>query len=188
VQGITRSLLLSFQSKKWFVMAQGNNLLAMSTAVLNGTLETFASSGSDVTQIIQNATSSVAVLLQTALAHHGKPHMGKRAIRAATAQSSTSGGPVTMTIDTENGSLNENYNLSGPVTWINAFGQVVNWINALAQQVIFTTTGFVFQRTTAAGTGIYLGLTISGNFVNFSFNNGIIEYQDATVLASRTSE
>jgi len=187
VQQRERSLILTFQAQKWFVCSQGDGLLAMSTAVVGGSLETFASSGPDVTQILQNPNAPVNILLQTALSHHGKPHMGKKALRAATAQSSNSLGQITMTIDTENGSNNSNYFVQFPITWLNAIGQVVTWINNLAQLVTFSGTGFLFQRTPANGTGIYLGLTLSGSFNNYAFNNAIIEYQDTTALASKVS-
>jgi hypothetical protein len=187
IQGRTRSLILVFQSRKWFVASQGDSLICMSTAVINGTLETFGSSGSDVTQILQNASQSVSVLLRTALSHHGKPFMGKKALQAATAQTGSFSN-VTMTIDTENGSVNANYTMSFAVTWLNALGLPVTWVNALGQLVTFSGAGFLFQRTTAAGTGIYLGLTLSGTFTNYAFNNGIISYQDTTALASTVGQ
>lgn len=187
LQGRTRTLLLTFQSRKWFVCSQGDSLRAMSTAVIAGSLETFGSSSGDITQLLQNQTGAVSIRLQTALAHHNKPHMGKRALRAAIAQSIVSTGTVNLTIDTENGAVPEPYNASIPVIWLNALGQIVQWLNALNQLVTFSGSGFLFQRTPAAGTGIYLGLTITGSFYGYSFNNGIIEYQDATVLASKTA-
>jgi hypothetical protein len=187
LQGRTRTLLLTFQNKKWFVCAQGDGLLTMATAVINGTLETFASSGPDVTQILQNTAMPTAFFLQTALAHHGKPHMGKRALRAATAQNSGSTGTMTFTIDTENGSVPENYLVAFPITWLNALGQIVTWVNHLAQLVTFSGSGFLWERTPAAGTGIFLGMTLKGSFTAYSFNYGVIEYQDATALASKTA-
>jgi hypothetical protein len=186
--GATRSLLLVFQSKKWWVCSQGAALSAMSTAVIAGTLETFASSGADVTQIIQNVNTPVSILLRTALSHHGKPHMAKRIMQVATAQNSTTTGSMVMTVDTENGSQNANYNVAFPVTWTTAVGAIVTWVNQFAQAVTFSGTGFLFQRKPAAGTGIYLGLTLSGTFASgYAFNNAIIEYQDATVMASNTA-
>ena len=184
---ITRTLLLTFQAKKWFVCSQGNNLLTMATAVLNGTLETFGSSGADLTQLLQNTTTPVAIFLQTALSHHSKPHMGKRALRAATAQQSQSAATINLTIDTENTSIAEAYTVAFPITWRNALNQIVTWTNALAQLVTFVGGGFLFQRTPATGTGVYLGMTLSATVAGYSFNNGIIEYQEATALASKTS-
>ena len=187
LQARTRTLLLTFQSKIWFVCAQGDGLLAMSTAVIGGSLETFGSSGADVTQLLQSVTTPVAIFLQTALAHHGKPFMGKRALRAGTAQSSTGTGAMTFTIDTENSSINENYTVQFPITWLNALGGVVTWVNSLSQLVTFSGSGFLWQRTPAAGTGIYLGMTLRGTFAGYSFNNAILEYQEATAMASKTS-
>jgi hypothetical protein len=187
LQARTRTLLLTFQSKKWFVCSQGDNLRAMATAVINGTLETFASSGADITQILQNPVTPVSIFLQTALAHHNKPHMGKRALRAATAQTSSSTATMNMTIDTENGSVPQPYTVAFTVIWLNALNQVVNWLNSLSQFVTFSGSGFLWQRTPAAGTGIFLGISLRGSFSGYSFNYAVIEYQDATALASQTS-
>jgi hypothetical protein len=53
--------------------------------------------------------------------------------------------------------------------------------------VTFSGSGFLWQRTPAAGTGIYLGISLRGTFAGYSFNNAILEYQEATAMASKTS-
>lgn len=185
-QNRTRSLILVFQDRKWWVTSQGDSLTCMATAPISGQLETFASSGSDVTQILQNINQPVSVIFQTALSPHQKPHMGKRALRALIAQASSVVSNVKITIDTENGSQPQNYTVAFPVIWLNALNQVVTWLNALGQLVTFSGSGFLVQRTKASGTGIYLGLTLTGTFTTYSVTSVILEYQDGTVFASTT--
>ena len=171
IQSRTRSLLLTFQSRVWYVLAQGDNLTAVTTAWLRGTagsIETWGSSGPDATQLLAG-TGTINFILTTALSHHNKPMMGKRALRAATSQLlGSSTGTITMTIDTENEFDSENYTMgvSGVPTY--------QW-----------------QRTKANGTGIYLGATLKGTvistFQGYFFQGVILEYQEATALASKVS-
>jgi hypothetical protein len=188
IANTTRSIIMTFFSQKWFIINQGNNIQSMSTAVINGSLETFASSGSDVTQILQNPQAPVNFLLRTALANDGKPHMGKRALRAGVTQVSNVNGTVTMTIDSELGSQPANYTVGFPITWVNNQGQIIRWLNTLGQLITFVGKGILFQRVAAQNSGIYLGVTMSGSFSQYSVNNIIIEYQDSAVLVSNPSE
>jgi len=168
LQSRTRSLLLTFQNRQWFVCSQGDGLKAITTAFVNstaGSVETFGSSGPDVTELLVAKNMPVNIILRTALTHHGKPMMGKKLLRAAVSQiAGNVGGTVTFTLDTENEFDNENYTVA--VSGI----QGVQW-----------------QRTKANGTGIYLGMTLSASLYGWRFNAGMIEYQDSTALASKVS-
>lgn len=185
VQGITRSVIMAFFQNKWFIVNQGIGLQAMSSAVVAGSYETFASSGADLTQIIQNPAAAVAILVRTALAHDGKPHMGKRVMRVAVLQVSNSTGPMTMTLDSELGTQPANYTVGFPITWLNNMGQQINWQNNGGNGIVFQGKGTQFQRVAAENSGIYLGLTLSGMFSQMSLNNMIIEYGDGPVLVSQ---
>jgi len=182
----TRSLLLSFAEKRWYVINQGANILSCCHAPIAGTIETFASSGPDITQILQQPTAPVPIILQLALADHSKPYQQKRAIRFGIGQNVTGGQTISGSVDSENSNVGfTSYVAGNPVTWINSMGQVVNWINSLGQLVTWLGTGFFWQRGQAAATGLYLGLTITGSVAQMSFNSFVIEYQDATVMASK---
>ncbi len=183
-KGVTRSLIMCFYKNRWFVASQGNNLTSMTTAPINGVIDTFASSGSDVTQIFQ-ANTPVSVLLQTALSDNNSPYMGKRALRCAISIFSTVFATVTVAIDTENGSIPQNFSTGIPVQWVNNANQPVQWQNNALQNVNWVTAGFLYQRLPAAGTGIFLGMSLSGTFTG-TLNGLVLEYQDAAVMASRT--
>jgi hypothetical protein len=168
LQSRTRSLLLTFQNRQWYVCSQGDGLTALTTAFVNstaGSVETWGSSGPDLTWLLASPTTPVSIILRTALTHHGKPMMGKKLLRSAISQICGSvGATMTYTLDTENEFDSENYTVA--VSGI----QGVQW-----------------QRTKANGTGVYVGMTLSGSYTGYRFNAGMIEYQDTTALASKVS-
>jgi hypothetical protein len=167
LQSRTRTLLLTFQNRQWYVCSQGDFLTVITTAFINsagGSVETWGSSGPDLTQLLAAPSTSVNIILRTALTHHGKPMMGKRLLRAAVMQQAGSDGTMTFTLDTENGFDSQNYTVATSGV------QSYDW-----------------QRTKANGTGVYLGMTLSGSFHGWRFDAGICEYQDTTALASKVS-
>jgi len=182
----TRSLMLAFSEKRWYVINQGPMIISCCHAPIAGTIETFASSGPDITQILQAPTVPVPIILQTSLADHNKPYQQKRAIRFGIGQNVTGGQPISGTVDSENSSVAfASYVAGNPVKWINNLGQIVNWINNLGQTITWLGTGFFWQRGQASATGLYLGLSITGSVSQMSFNSFVLEYQDATTMASK---
>jgi len=85
-----RAIIVSYQTNKWFVVSQGA-LLAITSIPLGSTtqVETFGSSGADVTQLLQNLAVPVPVLLRTALTSHGNPVIAKQLIRSGIAVTTT---------------------------------------------------------------------------------------------------
>ena len=165
LQSRTRSLLLTFQNRQWYVCAQGDNLTAVTTAFVNnsaGSVETWGSSGPDLTWLLSAPSTSVGIILRTALAHQGKPTMGKKLLRAVVMQQAGNSAVMTFTLDTENGFDSQNYTVA--TSGVQSF----DW-----------------QRTKANGTGVYLGMSLSGSFHGWRFNAGLIEYQETTALASK---
>lgn len=185
VQGVTRSLILCFYKNRWFVASQGNAMTALTTAPIAGVIETFASSGSDISQIFA-ANTPVSVFLQTALSDNNAPFQGKRAIRCAIAINSTVFAIVTVTTDSENNSVPQQFSTGIPMQWVNNLNQVVQWQNNALQNVNWVATGFLYQRLPAAGTGVFLGLSLIGTFSG-TVNGLVMEYQDAAAMASRTN-
>lgn len=79
----TRSIMLTFTGKKWFVVSQGDSLNTITTAstLASGKTMTFGSSGGDITQILGSATTPVAFKAQSSLTHHGNAVQRKKIIR-----------------------------------------------------------------------------------------------------------
>jgi hypothetical protein len=180
----TRSIFLTFMNKKWFIISQGSTIKSACTASIGGNLESFVSSGSDVTQIVQNPNVPVAIILKTALSDDGRPMQGKRGIRMGIVQQAANVGTMLLTQDSENGSFNDQYQVVFPVTWINNFGQVVTWVNNASQPVTFGGSGFLFEDRQMYASGIFLGASFFGTFANFHMNTIMIEYKDAALMRS----
>ena len=79
-----RSILIAFDGKQWFVMSQGNSLLAMATSasLSTGAISLYGSSGIDITNLLRRAGLPVSFKIQTSLTHHGNAVQRKRLIAA----------------------------------------------------------------------------------------------------------
>jgi hypothetical protein len=152
-----RSILLAFNGKRWFVINQGNSLVAVTTAstLASGKTKTFATSGQDITQILGDPTTAVAFKVQTSLSHHGNAVQRKKMLAGGTALTTSGSGSVTVTFDTENGSVTKVYTLG---------------------------TGFQLPSGASGveGSGRYLGITITGTLAGFTFTNAACEYQETS--------
>ena len=181
LQNITRTLLLTYQSNKWFVVNVGNNLLSICGGVLSTTQqwETFVSSGSDVTPVLQNSNAPVQILLITSLTPHNNPIQAKQVLRSGIAVTTGIAQSLTMTVDTENGSNSYDYFAGTQITWLNNNGQVVQWLNNSQQPVNFFTGGFTMPDQDTDGYGKFVGNTVRGSVQAFAINMIANEYEDA---------
>jgi len=193
-RGVQRSLILCFTKNRWFVASQGDNLTSICTASINGLTETFASSGTDVTQIFQSSTP-VNILLQTALADNGTD-IGKRMIQCSVSLGSSNVGTMNLLTESENGGTLFPFSTGINFQWINNAGKTVQWLDQSGNIFNWLTSGFLYQRSQAAATGIYLGITLSGAFsgstaagsVGLVINGLAAEYQESKVFASKMSQ
>jgi hypothetical protein len=180
VKGV-RSLITAFDGQRWFNLSQGNNLKAITSIPLGSTtqVETFGSSGGDITQLLQDPNTSVNYLLITSLTPHGQLIRAKKTVRAGVAITTNAPQSFTMIVDTENGSNSYSLQAASAVTWVNGLGQVVQFQNNVAGNVNWTSGGFRFPFTDVTGYGKFLGVTIIGSGTQISINAIAIEYTEA---------
>jgi hypothetical protein len=154
--GSERSIMLTFTGKKWFVISQGNSVLSMATASTLATGKTFvfASSGSDITNILANPAGQVPFKMQTALTHHGNAVQRKKTIRGGFAATAIANVTMTASMDTDEGTQ--------------------SYLRKLA-------SGFQALTAQEDGSGRYLGATITGTLANFTMTNLTLEYQETNV-------
>ena len=161
----TRSIMLTFDGKRWWVLQQGNSLTAVATSASlpTGQLSLYGSSGPDITLLLAQPTVAVAFKIQSALTHHGDAVQGKRAIRAGFSSNLVSGpSSVTMTVDTET-SLGPNRTMNVPTGFA-----LVGGSNDAGNMPI-------------NAAGAYLGLTVTGTLAGETMTNLIVEYQEASL-------
>jgi hypothetical protein len=197
--GVTRSLILCFYKNRWFVANQGSQMLTICSAPIGGIIETFSSSGSDITQIFQSLVP-IPIILRTSLSPNQEIQIGKKALVGAVALSSGSLTTMHGTCDSEN--LNPGipfqFLTANQIIWQNNAGQTIQWRNNLLQNIAWASTGFVYQRVQLEGSGVFLGLTLTGTFAGQIGGGGttgasqgliitalVLEYQDRAVLASK---
>jgi len=175
----SRSILVIYQQNKWFVVSQGSLLAICSVALASTTqVETFGSSGSDVTQLLQNKAVSVPVKLITSLTPNGNIVTAKKLIRSGIAVTTQTAQFLTMTVDTENGSNSYQFSAASIVNWVNNLGQIVQFQNNSLQNVNFITGGFRFPKTSTEGYGKFIGNTVTGTVMNLAINAIVNEYND----------
>jgi hypothetical protein len=182
-----RSILCMFQEKKWFVVSQGDNLKTICTVPLASTsqIETFGSSGPDVTQLLQDPSVRVEWELQTSLSAHGNLIQAKQVLAAGVFGHAQGVANISMEVDTENGSETYALVFAAKITWVNNSGQVITFVNNLGQPITFIGTGHQFPYTAADGYGKLLGLTITGASAQTTIHVPAIEYQDADMWGQR---
>jgi hypothetical protein len=157
---VERSILITFNGKKWFVCSQGNSLVAITTAstLASGMNLTYSSSGSDITQILSSVTTPVAFTARTALTHHGNAVQRKRTQHGGWAITGGSPNTITVNLESDEGSQ------SG------------------VQNVVAKFFAYLFSNNPANVSGRYLGATINGTApVGFTLTNLTIDYQEANV-------
>jgi hypothetical protein len=155
----TRSIMLCFNGKKWFVVSQGNSLVSIvnTSAAATGLTSTYGSSGTDITKLVGDATKPVAFKIQTALTHHGNAVQRKKILSGGVAATLASGpGSLSVSYDTENGSVTKVYTIA---------------------------SGFTLPSGASGveGSGRYLGITVTGTLAGFTFTNAAVEYQETAL-------
>lgn len=179
----TRSLILSFMNKKWFVISQGNSLKYIVTAIIESVYNIFGTSSNDITQLLGDPETAVDITLSTSLTSHGNPVIGKRMGRYAVAQSIAAVSTLTLTLESER-MPNQviNYNVSNVLNFVNNQQGALQFTNQGGGNLNFITNvaGFHYQHGNSGGvSGIYLGATLTGSAINFTLNAIMLEYQEA---------
>lgn len=179
----TRTIILMYQNDQWWIVSQGNSLLAIGPIYLASTLEwdSFASSGGDVTQLLQNPNTNVPILFKSALSFNKNPLIAKRIVRSGCAVTTSTAQSFTFTVETEQSSDPHLLNATSVVNWINNAGQQIAWQNNSPGVVTFVGGGYRFPYTAAYGEGKVIGGTVSGSVQGFALNAMAFEYVDTAL-------
>jgi hypothetical protein len=152
----TRSIILTFDGKRWFVISQGDSLKAIVTTstLATGTHQIYGSSGSDITQLLSNTGAPVSFRLQTALSHHGNAVQNKKMIRAGFAYQLASGtATITQKVETEQSSRSSTRSIKSG----------------------FHVLGYADGVDLS---GIFLGQTLTGTLKGLTLTLAAVEYQE----------
>jgi hypothetical protein len=176
----TRSLILAFMNKRWFVISQGSSLLYIVNGIINSVYNTFGTSGADITPLLKDSTTAVSIKLITSLTSHGEPMMGKRAVRYAIAQTVGASSTMALKIESERAiSQTINYNISNVLNFVNNSVGALQFVNQGGGNLNFITNaaGFHYQHGNTGGIGgVYLGMTLTGSVANFTLSSMMLEF------------
>jgi hypothetical protein len=176
-----RPVLALMHDKKWWLASQGTGLKYLVYLPLSGVQTLFAWDTNKLYQLFSDATGAIASRIQTKLWDGGEPILDKQVLRGALGLTygGQGGQTVTATTDNEYGSQPLTVVGSSTVTWLNSSSAAVQWQNSSAENVNFTTTGFVFSSgaATTGGHAKYMGLTVTSNNNNLNFNEFALEYK-----------
>ena len=186
----TRSLILAFMNKKWFVISQSNSLSYILTGIINSVYYLYGTSGADITPLLANANAPVSIKLQTSLTSHGAPFEAKRTVRYAIAQTVAATATMQLLIESERTAplpQQIDYNISSQINFINNSGGALQFVNSGGGNLNFITNNasFHYQRGNTNGQGgVYIGMTLTGMVQEFTLNSMMIEVGSGAAFGS----
>ena len=124
------------------------------------------------------------VKIATALTDEGAQSINKRIKQVGISHSiNAPGATLTWNTETENSSQLINYVFAKPIQWVSVAG-AVNWTNVNGLQVIFIASGYFFYPQDVAGTGIFIGGTLTGAVNGLVVNGFTLGYWPTTPMRS----
>jgi len=178
----TRSIILAWADKKFFVISQGNNLKYIITGVIQSLFSLFGTSGADISPLLADPSTAVAITLRTSLTSNNAPMIGKSSVQYAVAQSVGNASSLNLLIESENPkNVSINYNISNVLNFINNSSGALQFVNSGGGNLNFITNvaGFFYKHGNGGAiSGVYLGMTLTGNVINFTLNSMLLEYEE----------
>ena len=195
-QGATleRSLICALQTRDWYVINQGMDLISIVSLPLAETNELvlYGSSGPDITQLLINDNAPVTFILKTALSAHGNIIINKQAIKAGIALTASIPQSMTFLVESENQVNSYTLKASRPIVWRNANNEIITFtvpdISNVQQPMSFMVgPAFSVPYLSVDGYGHVLGATLFSTTSNMSINAVLFEYVDADLWSEFTA-
>lgn len=184
----TRSLILTFMNKKWFVISQSASLKFLVTSIVGSIYSVYGTSGTDITPLLKDATTAVSIKLQTSLTSHGAPMLAKRSFRYAIAQSVGAASSMSLLIESERTiSQQINYTISNVLNFVNNSVGALQFVNQGGGNLNFITNaaGFHYQHGNTGGIGgIYLGMTLTGSVTAYTLSSMMLELGEGAAFGT----
>jgi len=180
--GTERKIQAVFFDRKWFVTSQGNSITRTVSAVQDGNILLYGTTGTNLIKFYQNSTAGIEWEILTALWPMGDPIRDKQSLKVGIEATLGSASVILGAfIDSENQQspvidfsntvlwLNDQNN---PIPWINNSSIVIGWVGGIS-----ATSGYYLYRADAKMYGKYLGLTLTGDTVPFTINGFQLEHE-----------
>ena len=171
-----RAIQAVFFEKKWFITSQGA-LTYVTSAPVSGLVNMYGVTGESLYRLYGSSTASINSTIKTALMPMNDPIRTKQALKFGIEATLTTGGTLTVTVDSESGSSPQ-YVLNNSVTWYNNSGQTITWTNNSSAAIGWlTSAGYALYKSDAQQYGKYLGLTVTSSNPAFTYNTFEFEHE-----------
>lgn len=162
--------------KRWFFTNQGTVKL-MAGVPVGGTANIYATDGTSLVRLYQDATASIASIIRSALWALQDPIRDKQALKFAVEATLSSAGSFTATVDSEY-QASPPYSLAAnTIGWVNNLGNVIGWTNNSLATIGWINAGYQLYKSDAQQWGKYLGITLTSNSGGFVVNTLEMEYE-----------
>lgn len=133
-QPLERSLICMLQTRNWFTVQQGMDLICIVSLADQTTneIDTFGSSGSDLTMLLDDPDTAVTYILKTSLTAHGNILTAKHVIKTGIAVSAQLPQTIQMLVETENRSNHYTLITAGRITWRNNLDEIITFKSGMA--------------------------------------------------------
>jgi hypothetical protein len=174
--GGSRYVQAVFFEKKWFFTSQGDTLNYVTSVPVGGLITLYGTDSNALYKLYGNSTANTASTIQTALMPMGDPIRDKQALKIGVEATLTTGGTLSVTVDSESGS-SPSYTLVNYATWYNYLNQTIPWKNNSNTIIPWIGAGYTLFKTDAEQWGKYLGQTLTSNTPGFTVNGFEFEHE-----------
>jgi hypothetical protein len=178
-----RNVMIALVDDAWFLLSAGN-VLAITAESNSSSFSLWGSHGGDITPLFSDPTVAVSIRVSTSLTEDRDPMTNKRALRSAISHFVGSGAPMlTWSLESDNGAVQYPYTFAKTLQFVSKFGPIT-FTNSLGQPINFTAGGYLFKPLPSAGSGVYLGGTLTGIVAGITLTGIVIEYQPDVPMRS----
>ena len=180
--GTPRKVQAVFFDRKWFITSQGNSITRTVSAVQDGNILLYGTTGTNLIKFYQSTTAGIDWEIVSALWPMGDPIRDKQALKVGVeATLGTASIILGAYLDSEN-QQSPIIDFSNTVIWLNNLNNPIPWTNNSSLQIgwvggISTTSGYFLYRADARMYGKYLGITLTGDTVPFTINGFQLEHE-----------
>jgi len=179
---VPREVQAIFFDRKWFFTSQGNSISRTASAVIDGNILLYGTTGSNLIKFYADASSGIDWDIGTALWPMGDPIRDKQALKVGIeATLGTASIIMIAFIDSEN-QVSTPIDFSNTILWLNNSGNPIPWTNNSSSQIgwvggVSSTSGYYLYRSDAKMYGKYLGISLTGTTVPFTINGFQLEHE-----------
>ena len=180
---VPREVQAIFFDRKWFFTSQGDDITRTASAVIDGNILLYGTTGTNLIKFYQDSTNGIDWEVVSALWPMGDPIRDKQALKVGIEATLALGFvAVDLYIDSEN-QQSPPITFANSISWVNNLNNVIQWTNSSNNQIGWISSfvpggnNYYLYRSDAKMYGKYLGLTLTGDTVPFTINGFQLEHE-----------